>query len=298
MALPQRSLGRFIDLTTNLVFFNSRGVAAEWAGVLSAAQTQVVYNWIPAADRSGIQQTTTDPVARSMLDGATFVAASVGSIIPFKRHIDAVRAVGRLIREGLDIGLLVIGPPLHPGAHAELVAVISENGWSDRIRLLGYSDNPRQLMREADVTLVCSDSESFGRVTVESMGEGTPVIGADFGGTAEIVREDVNGLLYQPGDVDALSKRLRELAGDAELRGRLAEGARRTADAFRGPERSMTPAVAALRALVGGSNPSSPLGTLIGTGYSVGLAASANIPRPSLRRKAIAKIRRTIRRIW
>jgi glycosyltransferase involved in cell wall biosynthesis len=298
MALPQRSLGRLIDLTSNLIFFNSKAVAGEWEGIVPPTKTRVVYNWTSA--NSGLNKPVelSDSTARSLLEGATFVAASVGSIIPFKRHIDAVLAVGTLIREGLDVGLLIVGPALHPGAHAQLVSAITDNGWSDRIRLLGYSDAPGQVMHRADVTLVCSDSESFGRVTIESMSEGTPVVGADFGGTAEIVQAGVNGLLYPPGDVDALANRLRELVRDRDLRGRLAEGARQTGEGFRGPDRSMTPVIAALRTLIGERNPSWPLGMIVETAYSHGLASAANIPRPSLRRKAIAKIRRTIRRIW
>lgn len=295
MALPQRSLGRLMDLTSNLVFFNSRAVAGEWNGFLPAEKTRVVYNWTPSTGGETIAASASDSVTESLLNGATFVAASVGSIIPFKRHIDAVRSVGRLIREGLDVGLLIVGPPLHPGAHAELESVVAENGWANRIRILGYVENPTDLVRRADVALVCSDSESFGRVTIEAMSQGRPVIGADFGGTAEIIQDGSNGLLYPPGDIDALSNQLRRLIEDRELRAQLARGAENTAHGFRGPERSMTAVLADLRTLVGERNPSWPLGTLIETGYSFGLSQIAAASR-SLPRKAIDAIRRMVRR--
>ena len=51
---------------------------------------------------------------------------------------------------------------------------------------------------DADVALMCSSSEAFGRTTVEAMKLGRPVIGADAGGTAELVRDGWNGLLYPP----------------------------------------------------------------------------------------------------
>lgn len=295
MALPRRDLARLMDLTANLVFFNSRAVASEWNGLLPAEKTRVVYNWTPdGPERSTNEEPTAEPLTESMLNGKTFVAVSVGSIIPFKRHIDGVRSVGALIREGLDVGLLVIGPALHPAAHAEIVSVINENGWSDRIRVLGYCETPASLTRRADVALVCSDSESFGRITIEAMSQRKPVIGANFGGTAEIVRDGVNGLLYPPGDVEALSNRLRLVVSDPELRERLVAGAEQTSQNFRGPERSMAPVLADLRALVGQRNPSWPLGTLIEAGYSFGLGQIAAANR-SLPRKVMDLLRRTAR---
>jgi hypothetical protein len=124
-------------------------------------------------------------------------------------------------------------------------------------------ENPHRVMRRARATLVCSDGEAFGRVTVESMAQATPVIGSKSGGTAEIVDHGVDGLLFPPRDVASLADRIRTLILDEPLRLRLAEGATQKARSFRGAESAMSPVQEILTALVGEKNPSWPLGSLV-----------------------------------
>jgi len=103
MAMPRESWARVIDLTSNYVFFNSRAVAADWSGLFSADKTRVVYNWT-SLTFDDVAVDTSDVVARALLsDEKTFVATIVASIHPLKRQIDAVQAVGNLLREGLDL---------------------------------------------------------------------------------------------------------------------------------------------------------------------------------------------------
>ena len=292
MVLPRAAMARLMDLTSNFVFFNSKAVAGEWRGFFPEAKTRVVYNWtsLPVDD---LPPDTMDLVAVSLLESpTTFVATIVGSIIPFKRQMDAIRALENLRREGLDVALLVVGPALHPSYSESLIKLVHDQRLEDRVRFIGYTDHPQRIMRRANVTLVCSDSESFGRVTIESMNQGTPVIGAASGGTAEIIDDRVDGLLFPAGDVDALTDRLRSLVQDEPLRRRLAEGAIAKGKRFFGAEPVMAPVVELLRALVGKNNPSWPLGTVIRSGGAFG--ASAIIRGISFRNR----VRQVMRRVW
>ena len=76
---------------------------------------------------------------------------------------------------------------------------------------------------------VCSRAEAFGRVTVEAMKCGVPVIGARAAGTAELIKDGQTGLLYQPGNVGDLADTIEKLISNGEMRARLAEAARRWA---------------------------------------------------------------------
>jgi glycosyltransferase involved in cell wall biosynthesis len=69
----------------------------------------------------------------------------------------------------------------------------------------------------ADITLVCSTCEAFGRVAVESMSVGTPVVGSNSGGLPEIIEDEVNGLLYKPGNPQMLANQVTRLVNDPEL---------------------------------------------------------------------------------
>ncbi len=79
---------------------------------------------------------------------------------------------------------------------------------------------------------MCSESEAFGRVTVEAMRAGLPVCGTNAGGTPEIIDQGVNGLLSPPGDANALAANLMALESDEDLRRSIAFRAVETAQRF------------------------------------------------------------------
>lgn len=78
-------------------------------------------------------------------------------------------------------------------------------------------------LRAADVILVCSRTEGFGRATVEAMLAGKPVIGANNTATAELIQDDSNGLLYRTGDPQDLAGKIEYLYGHPEIAMRLGQ---------------------------------------------------------------------------
>ncbi|MEX0673993.1 MAG: glycosyltransferase [Gaiellaceae bacterium] len=139
----------------------------------------------------------------------------LAALAPGKGQLDAVRALGALRRRGVDARLRLVGPDLGHGAAVREAARVA--GAEDYVELAGFSDDPAGELLAADVTLTCSRFEAFGRATVEAMKLGRPVIGAASGGTLELVRDGWNGLLYPPGDADALAERIERLERDREL---------------------------------------------------------------------------------
>jgi len=291
MAIPRESLARLIDLTSNFVFFNSKAVAAEWSELLSADKTRIVYNWT-SQSIDDAEPEIADTVARRLLGSeSTFVATIVASVHPWKRQIDAVQAVGQLVKEGLDVALLVVGPVVDHAYQTTLADLVARNQWDARIRFLGFTEKPQRIMRQSDVTLVCSSSEPFGRVTIESMAQETPVIGSDSGGTPEIIDSEIDGLLYPLSDVAALTERLRMLISDETLRRRLSDGATAKAQRFFGAESAMPPVLDALQSLVGQMNPMWPLGSFVGSGLEGGIL------RPSPSRTIVSRARGVARKL-
>lgn len=76
------------------------------------------------------------------------------------------------------------------------------------IEFLGYQKNVPAVMEQADVSVVTSKSEAFGRVTVEAMLTGNLVLGADSAGTKELLRDGEFGVLYQCGNPDSLKEQI------------------------------------------------------------------------------------------
>jgi glycosyltransferase involved in cell wall biosynthesis len=78
----------------------------------------------------------------------------------------------------------------------------------------------------ADVTLVTSKVEAFGRIAAESQACGTPVVAFGADAIPEVVLDSVGGLVVPPEDTAALGAALRRMLLDAELRKRCARAGR------------------------------------------------------------------------
>jgi glycosyltransferase involved in cell wall biosynthesis len=84
----------------------------------------------------------------------------------------------------------------------------------------------------SSILVLPSRSEGMGRVIVEAFCRGRPVLGTRVGGIADLVEDGVNGLLLEPGDGRALADGLVSLLANRQLTASLAEGARRSAEAW------------------------------------------------------------------
>lgn len=125
--------------------------------------------------------------------------AIVGTLHEGKGQEDEIRAIGELVRRGIKAHLYILGEG-DPKYKQHLDDLIDKNGIKANVSFLGYIPKAVQVMQHVDVVLICSRMEAFGRVTVEAMRVGTPVIGTRSGGTAELIRENFNGFLYTPGN--------------------------------------------------------------------------------------------------
>ena len=129
----------------------------------------------------------------------------VGRRRPSKGQQDAVAAVGRLASKGVDVELELVGSG-DPRFDEELRGLAASSGARDRVRFVDQQPGHLAHFARADISLTCSRSEAFGRVTIEAMKLGKPVVGAAAGATPELVRDGWNGLLYSPGDADDLAR--------------------------------------------------------------------------------------------
>jgi glycogen(starch) synthase len=84
--------------------------------------------------------------------------------------------------------------------------------------------------KTCDIFVAPSRFESFGLIFLEAMREGKPVIGCNAGGIPEVVSNEVNGLLVEPGNSQQLSDAILRLARDHDLRRKMGEQSKRIYD--------------------------------------------------------------------
>jgi glycosyltransferase involved in cell wall biosynthesis len=140
----------------------------------------------------------------------------------------AIEAVAIARAAGVDIELALIGM----GSHQPLQSLAQSLGVDDLVTIHDPTRDLRPYWAAAHVGLMCSQSEAFGRVTVEAMRAGLPVCGTNSGGTPEIIEPGVAGLLSPAKDAKALAANLMALEADEDLRRRLADGAQKSSQRF------------------------------------------------------------------
>jgi glycosyltransferase involved in cell wall biosynthesis len=114
-------------------------------------------------------------------------------------------------------------------------------GGNERIRFEGYAPRGDLIRGVAGARAVVFPSEwyeSYPITIVEAMAHGKPVIASDLGSIPSIVRDEVNGLLFRPGDAGDLADKIGRLWRDDRLQTRLETGARATYEAEMTPEKN------------------------------------------------------------
>jgi glycosyltransferase involved in cell wall biosynthesis len=116
------------------------------------------------------------------------------------------------------------------GYLAELHELVRELGLGDAVDFIGERNDIPQIMTRADVVLVPSTEEPFGRTVAEAMAVGSPVVATTVGGPAEVIEDGSTGLLAPPGEPGAWSQAIGSILDDPEW---ALEMGRRAADIVR-----------------------------------------------------------------
>jgi len=153
----------------------------------------------------------------------------LGRLTEEKGLATLLRGLARL--RDLPWRLVVVGRGPY---EAEFDRLSAELGLTERIRRLGYVPHPEapRYLASFDVLVLPSETrpnwkEQFGRVLIEAMACGTPVLGSDSGEIPHLIADTGGGLVFPEGRPDALADRLRLLLVDGALRQELSERGRR-----------------------------------------------------------------------
>ena len=151
------------------------------------------------------------------------VVLLVGRLVRRKGAADLLHALADPRLRDLPLRAFLVGASeaAEPRFRDELARLALDLGISGRVDLCGERDDAAALHAGCDIAVAPARREAFGRVVVEAMHAGVPVVAYRDGALPELVRDNKEGLLVPPGDIAALSAALLRLATDSELRVRL-----------------------------------------------------------------------------
>ncbi|MCU0608986.1 MAG: glycosyltransferase [Chitinispirillaceae bacterium] len=184
---------RFVNMTTGHVIYNSEAIAAHYSLLGISVPGSVVYN--------GFGDTVS---ALLPLPQASVLA--VNSLSPTKNIEELIEAASILKQRGRKLTITIAGNG-RPAYRRHLEKMIGRRGLSEIIRLMGFVADTGELYRQATLLVLCA-KESFGRVLVEAMACGCPVLAPRTGGALEIIHDNETGFLYEPGNSNDLAAKI------------------------------------------------------------------------------------------
>lgn len=215
------SLGIVDKLSTHCVCV-SRALAKKYERSIKPSKLTVIYPSMHRALRDAKDTNCGDfPIPPH---NGRFRCVIVGALTEGKGQEESVLALVHLKKLGVDAELLIVGEGL-PSYRRRLEELIAANALESQVAFAGQVKTALPAMRSADVVLVCSRREAFGRVTIEGMFAGKPVIGPRCGATAELIKEGLNGLLYDHGDPKDLADKIQYLYENPAVAERLVKNA-------------------------------------------------------------------------
>jgi glycosyltransferase involved in cell wall biosynthesis len=171
----------------------------------------------------------------------SFIFVNVGQFAPWKRQDVFLEAAAQVAHECDRARFLVFGgePAAgRPGCRKMLDVLARHLSLSDRVIIQGWQNNVGLTLAGCDALVHTAEMEPFGRVVIEAMQVGLPVIAVRAGGPAEIVRDGMSGLLAEPGNTSELASLMIRVLHDEHLARRLMEGGRKTVETLFSAERT------------------------------------------------------------
>jgi glycosyltransferase involved in cell wall biosynthesis len=142
------------------------------------------------------------------------IIITVANLIPYKGHIDLLKAATRVTQKCSDSLFLLIGEDR--GIRNNLVKLAQELKVVSHILFMDRRDDISDLMATSDISVLPSHEEGFSNVVLESMAAGLPVVATRVGGNPEAIIDGITGWLVPPHNPKELANKIVDLLNDPQ----------------------------------------------------------------------------------
>lgn len=174
-----------------------------------AQRVGIIYNGINILNDAR-PRSETDALRQALGSGEDTIALCfAGRLSAEKGILDLLEAIPRLPSE-YQLWIVGDGPQAD-----ELQTCIKRLRLASRVKFVGFDSTPTQYMAASDIVVVPSTwAEAFGRVVIEAMNEGKPVVASRVGGMAELFEDGVHGKFFLAANVESLADAILALGND------------------------------------------------------------------------------------
>ena len=184
---------------------------------LDSKKVDVIYNVYQSIESSDLRDNGVTVV--SEYDGYKIIF--VGRLIKCKGISFLIESFKQVIDNDIRARLFLVGDGKEEDRLREYTSKLNIK---QHVVFLDYRSNPQAFIKQADLLVLPSSEEGFGRVLLEAMDVGVAVVGTKVGGIPEVIEHGTNGLLVDCGDSDDLKRSIIEILEDKLLRKKLIQG--------------------------------------------------------------------------
>jgi len=155
------------------------------------------------------------------IDEQDMLLLFLGRLKKDKGVLDLAVAFAQVAVSFPNLHLVLVGPD-EDGLKTKIEQMIASH---QQLHFVDYTDKPERYFAAADIFCLPSYREGFGSVVIEAAACAVPTIGSRIYGVSDAVNDGETGLLFEHGNVDDLTKTIRQLLSQPELRREMGEQA-------------------------------------------------------------------------
>lgn len=168
----------------------------------------VIFDSIPSKEKH--------PPKDEITKGGKIKILYLGNLIKGKGQDLALKAFSKAVKATSNLTLTFVGgntkKQKNAGFFKELMDLASYLGVHNSVKFIKFTSDVEKLIKEYDIALNLSESESFSMVCLEALYYGTPLVASDCGGPRELFENGKSGILVPNRDIDAAAEAIINLA--------------------------------------------------------------------------------------
>ena len=153
------------------------------------------------------------------------VIVRVGRFEKLKRYKELIETFNKILEKFPNTILILVGDGELLEENKKLCKKLN---LENKIIFTGFVECPEKIIALSDICVMNSEREGLSRAMLQYLASGKPVVCSNIYGVDEVIKNNINGFLYEIGDKDGLYNAISNLLNDSKILSNLTNGAKNT----------------------------------------------------------------------